>query len=63
LVRRLGGSQSQFGRGDEEKKSHYCPLREFNIGSAARILFTIPTELSRLLEERWEDRKEGKDKY
>jgi len=34
--RRLGGSQSQSGRGDEEKKSFYCPCRELNPGRAAR---------------------------
>jgi hypothetical protein len=33
----------------KRKKSHDCPCRELNLGSAARILVSILTKLPRLL--------------
>jgi len=31
LDRRVGGPQSQIGCGGEEKKSHYCPSRNWTL--------------------------------
>jgi hypothetical protein len=49
LIKRLGGLQSQSGRGSEEVKSYPCPYLEFNPSHAARSIFTILTELPQLL--------------
>jgi hypothetical protein len=48
--RSLGGSQTRFGRGDEEKNSHPPPgIEPYYPARPARSLVVIPTELSLLL--------------
>jgi hypothetical protein len=47
LDRRLGGPQSQSGRGGGEEKKHPTPCWEQNPGSPAPSLVTILTELPR----------------
>jgi hypothetical protein len=49
LVRRLGGPQSQSGRGSEEKNSHTLPGHEPPIFQPVALRYT--TELSRFLVE------------
>jgi hypothetical protein len=49
LDRRLGGPQSRYGRGTEERKYHRCPYRELNRGGPVCSLVPILTELPRLL--------------
>jgi hypothetical protein len=48
LGRRLGGPNSRFGHGGEEKRSLHWPSRESNRGLPARSVVTILTELPRL---------------
>jgi hypothetical protein len=48
VPKRLGGPQSQFERGVEEKNSLHCPCRESNPGRPARSLVITLTELSQL---------------
>jgi hypothetical protein len=49
--RRLGGPQSQYGRGGEKNKSYHCPCWEMNPGRPTRSLVCILTELHRLFDE------------
>jgi hypothetical protein len=49
LVPILYGPQSRFVRGTKRKKSFQRPYREYNPGRPARTVFTILTELPRLL--------------
>jgi len=42
---RLSGPPSRSERDGEDKKSHYCPCRELDTGSPARILIPTLTEL------------------
>jgi hypothetical protein len=50
LDRRLGGAQSIYGHGGEEKNSQSPPgIEPYNPDRPTRSLVAVPTELSRLL--------------
>jgi hypothetical protein len=49
LDRKLGGLQSRSGRSGEGKKSHHSTSRELNPSRSHRSLFSILTELTRIL--------------